>query len=222
MKLLCISDYKDSLIYSNNIKERFADIDIVLSSGDLSADYYSYIVSSLNKPLVFVFGNHNLECLKYFRKEYQDIQIGIGMETLCPNNKANFGGTYVGGMVKNVKGLLIGGVGGCMRYNRGLNQFTEVGMFFFMLKLIPKMLWNKIFYGRYLDVLLTHAPPRGIHDLEDQCHKGFKVFLWFMKVFKPKYLIHGHVHLYDSNKNRKTQYLDTTVINAYKHVVINF
>ncbi|HOV63073.1 MAG TPA: metallophosphoesterase, partial [Spirochaetia bacterium] len=58
-------------------------------------------------------------------------------------------------------------------------------------------------------------------DKDDPCHKGFKIFLWFMRVFKPKYLIHGHVHLYNINDNRKTIYHDTVVINAYGHIVID-
>jgi hypothetical protein len=42
-----------------------------------------------------------------------------------------------------------------------------------------------------------------------------------MKVFKPKYLIHGHVHLYDLSAVRVTRYLDTVVLNAYSHYVID-
>jgi len=59
MKLLCVADEKDPLIYSNKLKERFHEIDIVLGCGDLSIDYYEFIVSMLNKQLLFVYGNHN-------------------------------------------------------------------------------------------------------------------------------------------------------------------
>ena len=67
---------------------------------------------------------------------------------------------------------------------------------------------------------MTHAPPFGIHDGEDRCHRGFKAFLWFMRVFKPRYLVHGHVHLYSREQIRATRYRQTTVVNAYEHVVI--
>ena len=79
----------------------------------------------------------------------------------------------------------------------------------------PQLLWNRIFHGRYLDILLTHAAPLGINDRNDPCHKGFKVFLWFMKAFKPQYLLHGHIHLYDINCPRVAQYKNTKVINIY-------
>jgi len=55
-------------VYSSCIKERFADIDLILSAGDLPLDYLDFIISSLNKPLFFVFGNHHTEELKYFKK----------------------------------------------------------------------------------------------------------------------------------------------------------
>jgi Icc-related predicted phosphoesterase len=41
-----------------------------------------------------------------------------------------------------------------------------------------------------------------------------------MRVFKPKYLIHGHIHLYDLAEKRTTKYHETTVINAYSHFII--
>jgi len=60
MKVLCVSDQIDPLVYSSNIKERYKDIDLVISAGDLPMEYLDFIVSSLNKPVLFVFGNHNL------------------------------------------------------------------------------------------------------------------------------------------------------------------
>jgi Icc-related predicted phosphoesterase len=108
-----------------------------------------------------------------------------------------------------------------MRYNRGENQYTEFGMKMEILKLIPGLLFNRVFRGRWLDILLTHASPRGIHDKEDKCHQGFKCFLWFMKTFRPRYLVHGHIHLYSLADTRSTQFQDTLVINAYSHYVID-
>jgi hypothetical protein len=86
-----------------------------------------------------------------------------------------------------------------------------------ILALAPRLCWNRIFHGRFLDVLVTHAPPAGIHDKDDPCHRGFASFLWFMRLFKPRYLIHGHIHLYDLNDVRSTKYGRTMVINAYGH-----
>jgi Icc-related predicted phosphoesterase len=42
-----------------------------------------------------------------------------------------------------------------------------------------------------------------------------------MRVFKPRYLIHGHIHLYDLSAVRTTRYGETLVVNAYSHFIIN-
>ena len=214
MKILCISDQIDPQVYSPLIKERFSGVDFVLSAGDLPLDYLDYIISCLNKPLFFVFGNHHLNELKHYRgiwnMPYEEEKVYF----CC-------GAVHLGSCVKIENGMILAGLGGCKRYNRGENQFSEFEMFLEITKIIPKLLWNRIFRRRFLDILLTHAPPSGIHDKNDKCHQGFKIFLWFMKVFKPKYLIHGHIHLYDLSDVRSTKYLNTTVINAYSHYLVN-
>ncbi|MBU0935894.1 MAG: metallophosphoesterase [Spirochaetes bacterium] len=217
MKILCVADNKDPLLYTNTVRTRFKDIDLILGAGDLDLDYYEFLVSSLNKPLLFVFGNHNLQSISRYRKEFAPAHVSFNYDGL---NKGSNGLQYIGGSCKRVKNLLVAGLGGSQRYNKGLNQFTEFGMFLFSLRLLPRLLFNRLVHGRYLDILLTHAPPAGIHDLPDPCHRGFKFFLYFMRFFRPQYLIHGHVHLYDINAPRRTEYLDTTVINAYNHFVV--
>ena len=215
MKILCVSDHIDPLIYTNSIRQRFADVDIVLSAGDLPLDYLDFIVSSLNKPAFFVFGNHNLKDYHRYRK--------VDNNTYTADDDIYFGpgATHVGTKVVYQEGLIIAGLGGCMKYNRDLNQYTEFQMKMEILKLIPALLFNRIFRGRYIDILLTHASPHGIHDKEDKCHWGFKSFLWFMKKFKPRYLIHGHIHLYDLCETRISKYMETLVINAYSHYLVN-
>ncbi|MEL3900248.1 MAG: metallophosphoesterase, partial [Treponema phagedenis] len=66
MKILCVSDEIDALVYNHNIRGRYADIDLIISAGDLPMEYLEFIVSSLNKPLLFVFGNHNLNEFPYY------------------------------------------------------------------------------------------------------------------------------------------------------------
>jgi len=204
MKILCVSDQIDPLVYSNSIKKRFADVDMILGAGDLPLDYLDFIVTNLNKPLMFVFGNHHVEELA------NDDKPGI----------CSFSSTHLGSKIRREAGLIVAGLGGSMRYNRGANQFTEFQMYGEIIKLIPALLFNRLFRGRYLDILLTHAPPKGIHDKPDKCHRGFKAFLWFMKMFKPKYLVHGHIHLYDLQDVRRTRCMKTEVINAFGHYII--
>jgi Icc-related predicted phosphoesterase len=205
MKILCISDQIDPLVYSSSIKERFKDIDLILSAGDLPMDYLDFVVSSLNKPLLFVFGNHHLNSF-------------TGLADGGPNG---YGVIHAGSRVIREGGLIVAGLGGSMRSNRGYNQYTKFQMYWQILRLVPALLFNRLFRGRFLDVLLTHAAPRGIHDREDLCHQGFDAFLWFMRVFKPRYLIHGHIHLYDFSEVRSTEYSKTRVVNAYNHYIID-
>jgi Icc-related predicted phosphoesterase len=202
MKILCVSDQIDPLVYSNSIKKRFADVDMILCAGDLPMDYLDFIVTNLNRPLLFIFGNHHAE------------EMGS-------NSLESFSSAHLGSKIRKEAGLIVAGLGGCMRYNMGPNQFTDQQMYFEIMKLIPSLLFNRIVYGRFLDILLTHAPPKGIHDKPDKCHWGFKAFRWFMKIFKPRYLVHGHIHLYDLADVRRTRWLETDVVNAYSHYVID-
>ena len=233
MKILCLSDYVDPLIYNQNVREVFGDVDLVLCAGDLPLDYVDFVVTMLNKPTYFIFGNHNLKDFSYYHKNAHNSVENLGSDY----RKETFGhgGTYAG--FKVIKDfslsytdpatgkktpLLIAGVSGSLEYNKGLNQYTEWQMKRMLRRMIPSLIINKIKYGRYLDILLTHASPRHIHDKEDPCHKGFECFNWFIKKFKPKYLIHGHIHLYDMRENRVTVSEETTIVNAYAHWIIEF
>ncbi|MDR2515849.1 MAG: metallophosphoesterase [Spirochaetaceae bacterium] len=214
MKILCISDQIDPLVYSSSIKDHFGDVDLVLSAGDLPMDYLDFIVSTLNKPLLFVFGNHDLKEYHHYRPPRNTGGLWRGLEE-------EHGAIHLGSRVRREEGLIMAGLGGCMRYNQGENQYTNFEMGWEILKLIPALLFNRIFRGRFLDVLLTHAAPEGIHDLADPCHRGFPVFLWFMRVFRPRYLIHGHIHIYDRKTPRATRYHATDVLNVYSHYLLD-
>ena len=237
MKFLCVSDQIDPLIYSAGIKERFNNVDAVLCAGDLPLDYVDFIVSSLNKPTFFVFGNHNLEDFHlYHRPAHTFTSESFNINSAGAEEAFKgfgHGADYVGFksiraknlLVKNpVTGketpLLIAGTSGSIRYNNGINQYTDIQMFIKLLLLVPSLLANKLRYGRYVDIFLTHAAPRKVHDLEDNCHKGFSCFNWFIKKFRPSYLVHGHIHLYDSRAERVTDYEGTKVVNAFGYTVI--
>lgn len=222
MKILCISDQIDPLVYSPNIRERYKDCDLVISAGDLPMEYLDFIVSSLNKPLLFVFGNHNLEEFRLYHRTGALASTGTHLPLKPLPPEACHGTTYVGFKVHREGNLLVAGVSGSIRYNAGLSQYTERQMLFRLLKMLPRLLVNKLKYGRFVDIFLTHAPPEGIHDKEDPCHRGFRCYLWFMRTFKPRFMVHGHIHLYDMQDVRVSRYFDTTVINAYSHHILDF
>jgi len=217
MKVLCVADHIDPLVYSTQVKNRFRDVKLVLGAGDLPLEYYSFIVSSLNVPLLFIYGNHNLNDL--------DVYQGKALASHSRNDDVSrfqnaVGATFLEDRHHKHGKLLVAGLGGSIRYNNGEHQFTEFQMMVRILKLAPRLWWNRLVHGRFLDILLTHAPPRGIHDREDKPHWGFKAFLTFMKWFHPRYLIHGHIHLYELNDVRRTTYLKTEVVNCYDHLIL--
>lgn len=233
MKILCVSDYVDPLIYNQNVKEAFSDIDLILCAGDLPMDYVDFIVTVFNKPTYFIFGNHNLKEFHYYHAfvDHHTDYYSQKNSDSCHSH----GATYLGFKIINDERfcfidektgkkspLLLAGTSGSLKYNKGLNQYSDFQMKFKLIKMIPHLIFNKIKYGRYLDIFMTHASPRHIHDKEDSCHKGFDCYNWFLQKFSPKYMVHGHIHLYDMREERVGKYFDTTVINAYSHYVIDF
>jgi len=207
MKILTVSDKVVESIYSEAIKQRFDDVDLVLACGDLPPYYLEFIVTMLNAPLLYVLGNHD-----------QGIFTADGKFKHAP-----MGGINLDERVVRVKGSLIGGLEGSMRYSgRGDHQYTEQDMRWKALRMAPALWWNRLRHGRWLDILITHAPPYGIHDDTDLCHTGFKTFLRMMDTYRPRYLIHGHQHVYSPNTTIRTTYHDTQVVNTYGYQVIHF
>lgn len=90
------------------------------------------------------------------------------------------------------------------------------------LSLAPQLMANRLRHGRAVDILVTHAPPRGIHDATDLAHTGFEVFRTFMDAFRPRLLLHGHSHVYRNDILTSTRYKDTQVINVYPYRVIEW
>jgi Icc-related predicted phosphoesterase len=207
MKILAVSDKLDELLYSPAIKRMFGGVDLVLGCGDLPGYYLEFIVTMLGGPLFYVVGNH----ANAIKKQH------------APRSEWEYpGGCFnIDGHVVRYNKLLIAGLEGSMRYNNNPHfQYSEREMARKAWSLVPMLVWNRLRYGRYLDVLVTHAPPRGIHDKPDRCHTGFKSFVTFMDRFRPRYLLHGHVHVYHPNEVTETVYKDTIVKNAYGYQVI--
>lgn len=217
MKILCISDEVDPLVYSNAIRTRFSDVSLVLAAGDLPMEYLGFIASSLNVPVAFVFGNHNLKELPRFKRGAGPRLDEDGMAAQLRNY---FGATFLEDRVRRINGLLILGFGGSIRYNDGHHQFTDFEMNCRLVARIPRLLWNRLVHGRFLDVLVTHAPPLGVNDRDDPTHRGFRGLRWFLRLFRPRVHVHGHIHLYDRNAAREARLYETRVINVFGHFVL--
>lgn len=200
MKILALSDKVVDIIYTPSIAERLKDIDIIISCGDLPNYYLEFVVSILNKPLFYIFGNHHKNII------YTDKGKKSGDPEGCIN---------LDNRIVRYNDLLIGGLEGSMRYSGNDYQYTDFQMCTKINRLKPRMCLNKIFRKKYIDILITHAPPYKIHDGEDLCHKGFKCFNNFIKKYRPGYLIHGHTHIYGPDKNWLTDINGTKVVNSY-------
>ncbi len=205
MKTLFISDKVVEHIYSPLVTERYKDVELIIGCGDLPYYYLEFVVSMLNQPLYYVHGNHDPE------REY----LADGSFVTNPA-----GGYNLHIQTAQENSLLLAGLEGSIRYKPGKFQYTQQQMWVNALALAPKLLINKLLHGRYLDILVAHSPPYGIHNGEDRIHVGFKSFLWLMRVFKPRYLVHGHRHVYNPTEATETQYQDTLVINIYPYKVL--
>jgi hypothetical protein len=195
-----VSDVELGIIYSPQIARRFNDVDLVIGCGDLPYYYLEYIISMLDVPLYFVRGNHASQ-----------VEFGSDGERNFPWGAVDLHKTTV----RDESGLLMAGIEGSVRYNFGDHQYTQGEMWSMAYWLAVRLMINRIRYGRYLDILVTHAPPWKIHDMDDLPHHGVKAFNWLNRVFKPMYHLHGHVHIYRSDTIIETQLENTRVMNTY-------
>ena len=103
MKLLLISDKECPALWDYYQPGRLKGVDMILSCGDLSSKYLSFLVTMGGMPLVYVHGNHD--------KTY-DQNPPEGCD--CAEDR-----------ILRVKGLRILGLGGSYLYSGGPHQYTE-------------------------------------------------------------------------------------------------
>jgi uncharacterized protein len=207
MKILAVSDQVLDYIYQPKVRQLYPDIDLVVGCGDLPFYYLEFLISALDVPLVYVRGNHD-------RGPQYTVEGRVLTEV--------HGGIDLHGRVLKVDNLLFVGLEGSMRYRPGAPlMYSESEMRWHVARLLPGLLRNKVRYGRFLDILVTHSPAYGIHDRPDLAHIGFKIFLNFVRLFKPRYLLHGHIHIYRQDTIRETRYYDTEIINVFPARVID-
>lgn len=211
MKILALSDEVVESLYRPEVKERFGDVDVILGCGDLPYFYLEFMVTILARPLYYVHGNHDKPA--QYLSDGRIIDRAEGCEPI--EDRVAHIGTPDGT-------LLVAGLGGSIRYNQGPHQYTQGEMSARVLGLTPALLANRVRHGRYLDVLISHAPPRHIHETGDRAHEGFEAFRTLMDRFHPRFLLHGHAHVYRNDAVTATRYKDTQVINVYPYRVIEF
>lgn len=208
MNILALSDIEVDMIYSPLVTQRFKEVDLVIGCGDLPYYYLEYIISMLNTRLYYVRGNHAPRFMEE-GDEYERAEPWGGIDL---HRK----------VTRDPSGLLMAGIEGSLKYNKGSYQYTQREMWMNVFSMAPQLMLNRVRFGRYLDILVTHAPPWGIHDKDDLPHQGIKALRWMMRVFKPAYALHGHIHIYKQYDVTETVYCDTRVINTYGYKLISF
>lgn len=194
MKILFLADEESKAYWDFFHKEDFADIDLIVSCGDLKSSYLSFLATMVPVPVLYVKGNHDT----HYKTNPPDGCICIEDD------------------IYEFQGVRILGLGGCNRYKPGDNQYTDAQMAARVRKLRFK-LWKK----KGFDILVTHAPAKGLHDDTDPCHVGFNTFNKVIEKYKPKYFVHGHVHMnYGRKFPREDMVGQTHVINAFEKYII--
>jgi len=204
VKILVLSDEVVERLYSLCESGHFSEIELILGCGDLPYPYLENLLTFLNLPLFYIPGNHD--------------------PIYNPDNAVAHaeGGSNLDLKVTRYKKFLIGGFGGSIRYRPdGTNQYTQIEAYFRAFRLLPRLILNRINYGRALDILITHSPPYGIHDDETQSHQGLKAINWIHRLAKPRYHFHGHTHFQRGNLSpyETTQNL-TKIVNVFPYKII--
>lgn len=188
MRILAISDTPEGWLWERWDRERVAGVDLVISCGDLPATYLEHIVTLANVPLVYVQGNHDTA--------YDD--------------HAPEGCVSIDGQLRDFRGLRVMGLGGSIRYNNEVHGFTEAEM---ARKAARMALLASATGG--VDLVVTHAPLRGYGDLDDLPHRGFEALGRLVERTRPRYLLHGHVHLEYGRIERVREHpCGTTIVNV--------
>ena len=206
MKILAVSDQIEDTLYTSTVRERLGHVDLILGCGDLPYYYLEYLECMFDAPLCYVHGNHD-PLVEY---------SSTGGTKTAPD-----GGDNIDMRCVQVSGLLVAGLEGCIRYRPdGNHQYTQSEMSFRAMSLLPDLLWNRMRHGRWLDMLIAHSPPLGIHDMPTAAHTGFRAFVSLLRTFKPRYLLHGHRHKNYGVGPTETLVGNTMVLNVHPYRVI--
>lgn len=197
MKILAISDEPARRFWDYYSSGILDDYDLIVSCGDLSRHYLEFLVTMAKCPLIYVPGNHD----EAYEKHPPEGCICIDDD------------------IFEYQGIRFLGLGGSYKYRPdGHYMYTENQMNLRILKLMFKLKKYKGF-----DVLVSHAPMYEFGDKEHLPHRGFKCFEALLDKYKPKYMLHGHIHRnYGYNIPAKYSYNEITVINAYEYYILDY
>ncbi|HEY3263131.1 MAG TPA: metallophosphoesterase [Pseudonocardiaceae bacterium] len=209
-RVLAVADEVEPALWTGSV-HRYDDVDLVLAAGDLPFDYIDHIASTLGLPCVLVPGNHDADLAGFRNRSGVWYRDGMPAEWPGPPEAVNADGRVV-----RAAGLRIAGLGGCVRYRPGPNQWTQAHQ--------SRRAWllriRAALGGGGVDIVLTHAPPRHCGDREDPAHHGFECLHGLVRALRPALLVHGHIHPFGMPvPDRRLG--DTLVVNVVGHRVLD-
>ena len=194
MKILVVSDEECPALWDYYTPGKLDGIDLIISCGDLNASYLSFLVTVARCPVLYVAGNH-------------DVRYKMNPPEGCDPIDDH----YV-----MFNGVRIIGLGGCRKYHPGPYQFTERQM-----RHRIRRLWFRLWRHKGVDIVVSHAAPAGLGDADDPAHWGFQALTDLIDKHRPRYLLHGHVHVtYGQNVPREIEHNGTTVVNGYERYIV--
>lgn len=216
MRILAVSDEQEQSLYDYFQRERWGQIDLIVSCGDLPPNYLEFLVSVFDVPLFYVRGNHDL----------------------CYDERPPLGCDNIDGKLVGFNGFRIFGLEGSPYYGGTRLQYTD--------RELQLRLWSalpRIWRAGGIDILVTHAPPqycedggcsqpqgvgaacnrdqsRTCVDAADLPHRGWKALRGFVLKHRPRYLLHGHTHMGYRLGARRCNLGSTEVIDCFGHVLL--
>ena len=189
MHILVLADEPVNRLWGEYGRDTLRQADLILSCGDLPAEYLAYMTCFSSAPVIYVHGNHD--------RRYAD--------------KPLEGCVCADGHVILAGGLRILGLGGSIRYHPTAPcMYTEEEM----ARRIARLRRELAQTGGF-DILLTHSPVAGMGDQPDPAHRGFECFKPLLDRCRPAVMFHGHVHqAYSAHFVRIRDYGGIPVINA--------
>jgi Icc-related predicted phosphoesterase len=189
MRILAVADVEDRLLLERLTRRDSVPYDLVISCGDLSMSYLDCVATLANAPLLYVRGNHDVR--------YE--------------SDPHLGGTDLNGRIERINGLRVAGLEGSLDYRDGIVGYSQAEM-----RHKAVGLGLRAYLTGGIDILVTHAPPRGHGDLPDGPHRGFDAFNGLLDWLHPKVMLHGHVHLdYGMIERERVHPSGTRLINAF-------
>ena len=196
MRILAVSDEECPAFWDYYTPGKLSGYDLILSCGDLKASYLTFLVTMSHARLLYVHGNH-------------DVTYPSNPPEGCEN---------IDGHLVVFNGIRILGLGGCLWYHPGPYQYSEREM-----EARIRKTQRAVRKAGGVDIVITHAPPRGLGDMEDPAHRGFECLKELVDTWHPKYLLHGHTHLrYSHGARREIEYGDTRIINVTERYVLDY